>query len=136
MSTLFDIFGFLSVVLRGLDLVAQSILLGSVSFALFIAAPLASDARREVRTVAAAVRHCIQWAALAAVIAATANTAVSAAVLASSLDASWREVAGAGFVIAGGVKAVSAAAIGLLVSLRPMAAASTRTPSKRTSATS
>ena len=70
MSTLFDIFGFLSVVLRGLDLVAQSILIGSVSFALFIAAPLAGDATREVRTIAADVRHCIQGAALAAVIAA------------------------------------------------------------------
>jgi copper resistance protein D len=126
LSTLFDIFGFLSVVLRGLDLVAQSILLGSVSFALFIAAPLASDATREVRTIAADVRHCIQWAALVAVIAATANTAVSAAVLAASLETSWREVAGAGFVIAGSVKAVAAAAIGLVVSLRPMAAASTR----------
>ena len=126
MSTLFDIFGFLSVVLRGLDLVAQSILIGSVSFALFIAAPLAGDATREVRTIAADVRHCIQWAALAAVIAATADTAASAAVLAASLETSWREVAGAGFVIAGSVKAVAAAAIGLVVSLRPTAAASTR----------
>ena len=126
MSTLFDIFGFLSVVLRGLDLVAQSILIGSVSFALFIAAPLASDAPRGVRTIAPRVRYCIQAAALAALIAATANTAVSAAVLAASLDVSWREVAGAGFVIAGSVKAVAAAAIGLVVSLRPLATQSTR----------
>jgi putative copper resistance protein D len=126
LSTLFDIFGFLSVVLRGLDLVAQSILLGSVSFALFIGAPLASDAPSGVRTIAPGVRHCIQWAALAAVIAATANTAVSAAVLAASLDVSWREVVGAGFVIAGSVKAVAAAAIGLMVSLPPLATRSTR----------
>ena len=126
MSTLFDIFGFLSVVLRGLDLVAQSILLGSVSFALFIATPLARDAARELRTVTASVRLCIQWAALAAVIAATADTAVSAAVLTASLETSWREVARAGFVIAGAVKALAAAAIGVAVSLRPMAAASTR----------
>ena len=126
MSTLFDIFGFLSVVLRGLDLVAQSILLGSVSFALFMAPLLARDSRREARTVAAGVRRCIQGAALAPVITATATTAVGAAVLAASLETSWREVAGAGFVIAGGVKAVAAAAIGLMVSLRPMAAASTR----------
>ena len=126
MSTLFDIFGFLSVVLRGLDLVAQSILLGSVSFALFIATPLARDAARELRAVTASVRLCIQWAALAAVIAATADTAVSAAVLTASLETSWREVAGAGFVIAGAVKALAAAAIGVAMSLRPMAAASTR----------
>ena len=125
MSTLFDIFGFLSVVLRGLDLVAQSILLGSVSFALFIATPLARDAARELRAVTASVRLCIQWAALAAVIAATADTAVSAAVLTASLETSWREVAGAGFVIAGCVKALAAAAIGVVASLRPMAAAST-----------
>jgi copper resistance protein D len=126
LSTLFDIFGFLSVVLRGLDLVAQSILLGSVSFALFIAAPLAGNAPRELRAITAGVRHCIQWAALAAVIVATADTAVSAAVLAASLETSWREVAGAGFVIAGGVKALAAAVIGVVVSLRSVAAASTR----------
>jgi copper resistance protein D len=126
LSTLFDIFGFLSVVLRGLDLVAQSILLGSVAFALFVAVPLARDAPREARTIAAGVRLCIQGAALAAVITVTANTAVSAVVLAASLGTSWREVAGAGFVIAGSVKAVAAAAIALVVSLRPMAAASTR----------
>jgi len=126
LSTLFDIFGFLSVVLRGFDLVAQSILLGSVSFALFVAASLARDAPREARPIAASVRHCIQGAALAAVITVTASTALSAAVLAASLETSWREVAGAGFVMAGSVKAVAAAAIGLVVSLRPIAAASTR----------
>ena len=41
MSALFDVFGFLAVVAKALDLVAQSVLLGSVSFALFVVAPLA-----------------------------------------------------------------------------------------------
>jgi putative copper resistance protein D len=59
------------------------------------------------------------------VVVVTATTVVNAAVLAASLTVSWREVAGAGFVIAGAVKVLTAAAIGLLA-IRPVPAASTR----------
>jgi putative copper resistance protein D len=50
---------------------------------------------------------------------------VNAAVLAASLTVSWREVAGAGFAIAGAVKVLTATAIGLLAS-RPVSTASRR----------
>jgi putative copper resistance protein D len=123
---LFDLFGFLSVVLRGLDLVAQSVLLGSVAFALLVAVPVTRDAQREPRAILAAVRHVIAAAALATFVTVIAGTAVSAAVLVASLNVSWREVVGADFVIAGGIKAVSAATIGLAVSMRPLGAMATR----------
>ena len=64
MNTLLDIFGFASVVLRGLELVAQTVLLGSVLFALLIAVPFTSiagfdalwtDARRVIRVAAIAM---------------------------------------------------------------------------------
>jgi putative copper resistance protein D len=126
LSALFDIFGFLSVVLHGFDFVAQSVLLGSVSFALLVAVPFAADSSREGGIISAGIRRVIQAAALAEVITATATTALSAIVLGASLAIPWHEVAGAGFVISGGVRAIAAAAIGLVVSMRPLQAASTR----------
>ena len=115
MSTLFEIFGFLSVVLRGLDFVAQSVLLGSVTFAAFVATPLAGDVEeRGLRRVFAGCRRVIRAAALATIVAVITATVLNAAVLAASLEISWREVAGAGFVIAGAGKVVLAAVIGLL----------------------
>ena len=126
MNTLFDLFGFLSVILRGFDLVAQSVLLGSVAFALFVAAPMGRDARGEARTILAAVRQMVVAAALATFVIVIAGAVVSAAVLGASLDISWRDVAGAGFVIAAGIKAAAAAAIGLAVSMRPVASPAAR----------
>ena len=126
MNTLFDVFGFLSVVLHGLDFVAQSVLLGSMAFAALVEPPFAWDAQRDIDAISAGSRRVIQTAALAVVVAVTAATLVNAAVLAASLSLSGREVAGAGFVIAGAVKVAAAAAIGLLVSIRPVSAASTR----------
>jgi putative copper resistance protein D len=117
LNALFDIFGFLSVVLHGLDLVAQTVLLGSVSFALLVEAPAAGGSQRYVRAVSGGTRRIVLAAALAAAIAATASTALSAVVLAESLGASWHEVVGAGFVIADTIKVLAAACIGLIVSL-------------------
>ena len=126
MTALFDIFGFLRVVLQGLDLVAQTVLLGSVSFALLVVAPVAANVQRDVRTLSDGTRRIIRAAALAEVITATATTALSAVVLAVSLGAPWREVVGAGFVIAGSLKVVAAAVIGLIASMRPLETASSR----------
>ena len=47
MTTLFDIFGFVSVLLHGLELVSQTVLVGSVTFVLFLPYPITSDALRE-----------------------------------------------------------------------------------------
>ncbi|HVP88540.1 MAG TPA: hypothetical protein VMU79_10715, partial [Casimicrobiaceae bacterium] len=68
MATLFDIFGFVSVLLHGLDLVSQTLLLGSVSFVLFAAAPLAAAARPELEAIAASIRRLVLLAALATLI--------------------------------------------------------------------
>jgi putative copper resistance protein D len=126
LSTLFDIFGFLSVVLHGLDFAAQSVLLGSVAFAALVVPPVAGDAQRDIRAVSAGCRHIIQAAALAAVVAVSATTVVNASVLATSLAVPWHELAGAGFVIAGGVRLLAAAAMGLVVSIRSVPATWTR----------
>jgi putative copper resistance protein D len=127
LSTLFDLFGLLSVVLHGLELVAQSILLGSVAFIVFVLTPaLRGDVQGEVGALRAGCRQVLRAAALAAIVCVSAATAVNAAVLAASLPGSWRDVAGAGFVLAAGVKVLAAATIGGMESLRTASAFSTR----------
>ncbi len=116
MSTLFDIFGFLSVVLHGLELVAQSVLLGSVAFmALAIAPAVGSEARRDVAAICAGSRRIVAASALAAIACVGAATAINAAILAASLPGSWTDVAGARFVVAGAVKVLAAATIAMVV---------------------
>lgn len=125
MSALFDVFGFLAVVLQGLDLVAQSVLLGSVSFALFVVGPFAEnpDVRahaapdRALRDPRGKTRRVVRIAALATAITATMASLVTALVLATSLDIGWRDIVGAGFATAAAAKAGAALAIGVIVSL-------------------
>ena len=57
MTTLFDIFGFVSVLLHGLELVAQTLLLGSVAFVLFLPCPPMSDAQREMGLLLADIKR-------------------------------------------------------------------------------
>jgi len=124
LTTLFDIYGFVSVVANGLALVVQTLLLGSVSFALFVAAPLSADHMDE--PIAADLRRVLQVGALASVVAVAASTALSAIVLAVSLGASWREVAGARFAIAAQIKVLAAVWIGLVASFQPVLAVRSR----------
>jgi copper resistance protein D len=127
LSTLFDLFGLLGVVLHGLELVAQSVLLGSAAFMVFVITPeLVGDAQRDVGDICAGCRQVLQAAALAVIVCVSAATAINAAVLAASLPGSWRDVVGAGFVLAAGVKILAATAIGMAGSLRSASAVSTR----------
>jgi len=83
--------------LKGVDLVAQSVLLGSVAFALLV------DAAR--------TRNIILGAALATVATALATTAVTASLLVTSLDLGVRDIASAGFIVAGATRALAALVI-------------------------
>jgi putative copper resistance protein D len=112
LTTLFDIFGYAGVVLHGLDLLTQTLLIGSVAFALWIAAPLADRAPPETSKVVADTRCVVALAATCAVMTALASTALNALVLSASLGASLPQVAGARFVVAGSVKAAAAAVVG------------------------
>src|SRR5208337_2208825 len=116
LSTLFDIFGFLSVVLHGLELVAQSVLLGSVAFMVLAIAPsVGSDARSDVDAICEGCRRIVTASGLAAIACVSAATAINAAILAASLPGSWTDVAGARFVVAGAVKVLAAATIAVVV---------------------
>jgi copper resistance protein D len=126
LSTLFDIFGFLRVMLHGVDLVAQTVLLGSISFALLVAVPVARFAKDEAPYIQAATRHAIIASAVATIIAILTGTLLNATVLAATLQVPWEDVAGAAFVIEGALKALAAAAICVIVSWRPLAGSGTR----------
>jgi copper resistance protein D len=126
LSTLFDIFGFLRVIVHGVDLVAQTVLLGSISFALLVAEPVARRAGDEAGLIQAATRYAIMASAVATVVAILAGTLLNATVLAATLHVAWKDVAGADFVIEGTLKALAAAAICALVLLRPLTEATTR----------
>ena len=120
MSALFSIFGFLSVILHGLDLIAQSVLLGSILFLLLLALPLAPRLGLDIGLVLSATRRVIQIAALSGAALVCAGTLLNAAVLQSSLETPWSDVVSAGFVLAGLVKLLATILILLLASWRPL----------------
>jgi putative copper resistance protein D len=105
MIQLLDIFGFLSVVLRGLTLALQSLVIGGLVFALFVG-------RAEAGAAAArACRRLLLASALGLALAQAGYVAAGAAVLMGTADLDLASVAGANFFLAGAI----AAALGLAV---------------------
>jgi len=127
LTKLFDIYGYVGVVLHGFDLVAQTLLIGSVAFALWIVVPLEGSAQREMHRIAADTGRIVAFAAIAALVTAVASTSLNALVLSASIGASLTQVAGATFVVAGAVKAVAAAVVGTSARAGPTTRAWTRT---------
>jgi putative copper resistance protein D len=110
MLQLLDVFGFLSVVLRGLTLALQSMVIGGLVFDLFIAR---ADAG------AAAVRACrrlLVASALALALAQAAYLAADTAILMGTADLSLAAVAGANFFVAGAIATALALAVAALAS--------------------
>lgn len=100
MVTLLDIFGFLSVVIRGAVLVTQSFVVGGIAFLLLmrgIAGELGPDGERlQFRA-----RRFLLWSALAFTLAELAFVAVQCAVLMGTVDLGLADVLGADFALAG-----------------------------------
>lgn len=100
MATLIDIFGFLSVVIRGVVLVTQSFVVGGIAFLLLmggIARELGADGERlDSRS-----RRFLLWSALAFTLAELAFVGVQSAVLMATVGLELTDVLGAGFARAG-----------------------------------
>lgn len=107
MELLVDIFGYLSIILHGLVIVAQSMTLGGVLFLVFLLRPLAhalaQDAELERR-----VAHLTMLGALGLALAELAGTALQVAVLMSTVQLGFADVIQAPFAIAGIVKILCA----------------------------
>ncbi len=108
MAQLLDVFGFLSVLLRGLTLSTQSLVVGGLIFQLLM--------RRELSQTEAAriCRKLTAWTAIALSIAQFGYIAADSAILVGTTELTLREVAGAGFFLAGtGTVLLSLAIAGL-----------------------
>ena len=119
MNALFDVFGFVTVLLHGLDLVARTVLLGSVLFVLFGMPSRRADPELARTGLERAVRMTVRLAALATIVTIAAVAAMNAAILAASLDLPPSEVVTARFVVSDAVRAIAATAILAIVTLRP-----------------
>ncbi len=113
MSLLIDLFGYLSIVIHGLTITAQSIALGGVLFIALLMRPLVS---RLGSTGQAIERTCVSiaaWSALAMVLCEVATVTLQSAVLVGTVDLSIADALRANFAIAGLVKASAAGLIAL-----------------------
>jgi putative copper resistance protein D len=107
MAQLLQIFGFLSVLLRGATLTFQSLTIGGIVFLVFVAGPTRTP---EDQLQQAALRW-IRRAAVALALAQTAVVLSSCLLLMQSAGMSFGEVSGANFVVAGGLGIVSSLTI-------------------------
>ncbi|CAL76567.1 putative Copper resistance protein, copD family [Bradyrhizobium sp. ORS 278] len=111
MALFLDIFGYLSVVLRGLTLLAQSFTLGGLAFQLLLMRPLQTKLSAVALVVGKRAQRFLRWSALGWCAVVAASLAVNMAALTGTLDLSWREAAGADFARSG--FAVAACALGI-----------------------
>ena len=110
MSLLVDLFGYLSIVLHGLVIVAQSMALGGTIFLIILARPFAAtlpDGQGLVRRTA----RIAAWSAIALAGCEALIVAMQCAVLTQTLDLPLSNVIGANFALAGIVKLTAALAL-------------------------
>jgi putative copper resistance protein D len=101
---LVDVFGYLSIVIHGLTIVAQSMALGGVIFLVFLARPKAWLLGRVGEAILRDTVRIAAWSALGLILCEALTIALQGAVLADTVDLSAGEVLGANFAIAGLVK--------------------------------
>ena len=119
MSLLVDIFGYLSIVIHGLTIVAQSMTLGGVFFLVFLAAPLSGRLGEAGKLVARDTRRIAAWSAVALVACEGVTVALQVSVLMATVDLDLANVLAANFAVSGLVKI----AAGLLMAVLLLRAA-------------
>ncbi|PXV60356.1 putative copper resistance protein D [Dyella jiangningensis] len=120
MALLVDIFGYLSVILHGLVIVAQSMTLGGLLFLVFLLHPLSSRLTQGDELERRVVRL-TRWSAWGLLLAELATTALQVSVLMSTVDLPFGNVMQASFAVAGSVKIACALVIALSLGQRTMA---------------
>jgi putative copper resistance protein D len=100
MATLLDIFGFLSVVIRGLVLVTQSFMVGGIAFLLLMRGPV-GELGSDGEPVETRARRFLLASALAFTVAELAFLALQCAVLMGTVDLGLADVLRADFALAG-----------------------------------
>ena len=135
MSLLVDLFGYLSIVVHGLVIVAQSMAVGGALFLVLLARPFAARLTMPVAALGAVqvldgdglarrAARIAGWSALALAAGEVATVAMQGAVVADQVGLGLGDVLGANFAVAGLVKTAAALLLALLLfSRRPPAAA-------------
>lgn len=112
MGLLIDLFGYLSIIVHGLTIAAQSMALGGVLFLVLLARPLL----RSIGTgVARRTAVLAAWSAVGLAVAETATVALQAAVLMGTLDIGIVSTLTAHAALAGLVKIAASGLIALLL---------------------
>lgn len=115
MELLVDLFGYLSIVVHGLTILAQSVALGGIVFFALLARPLAPRLGPPGGVILTGTARIAAWAALALLGAEAATVALQSAVLVDTVGLSTPEVLSAEFAVAGLVKAAVAGVIAVLL---------------------
>ncbi len=118
MALLFDIIGFVTVLLDGATMVALSFTLGGVSFLMLLARPLAGSLGDLGEGLLGRTRTILVWSAFSLAVVAGGRAVLEAYVLAGTLDLTLTDAFGALFVRAGFVIALAALATAVLAATR------------------
>ena len=113
MTLLIDLFGYLSIVIHGFTIVAQSMALGSVLFIALALRPVASRLGSAGRDIEAICIRAAVWSAIALVVFEMVAVVLQIAVLVGTVDLSIVNVLHADFAVAAMVKIAAAALIAL-----------------------
>ena len=114
MALLIDLFGYLSIVLHGLTIGAQSMAVGGVLFLIALARPFAATLP-DGAALARRVGVIAGWSALALTVGELLAVALQVAVLMGSVDLGLAETLTAQFAVAGLVKAAAAGVLGIVL---------------------
>ncbi len=117
MSLLVDLFGYLSIVLHGLTIVAQSMTLGGVLFLVLLARPFAHRLAEGDAILRGATRITL-YSAVAMTVVEILGNGLQVAVLMQTVDLPFLDVMQANFAVAALVKVACAALIVLLLATR------------------
>lgn len=109
MELLVDLFGYLSIVVHGLTILAQSSALGGVLFLVLLAKPLTG------RAVAGRIAVIAGWSAIALILCEAITVGLQAAVLVATVDLSIGNVLTAQFAMAGLVKIAAAVVLAVML---------------------
>ena len=116
MSLLLDVFGYLTVILRGITISAQALTIGGIAFLYLLAWPFAARLGAGGEEIVRRSRRLLAWSALALALAEAAFLAMQGAVLMDTAELSLGETLGADFAMASLVK-IAAALLIFLVAL-------------------
>jgi putative copper resistance protein D len=111
-----DIFGFLSVLLRGFALAFEALALGGVVFLFCVSRPWTNDDNKPAR-------QWLRWASIFLAVTEVATLALNSVILVNTIDLRLVDIVGAGFWIAGSLVVVGAVAIAVLSTSRWLAVA-------------